>query len=351
MCSAKKSDMEAAPKTVSVIIPVFNGEDTIAAAIDSALAQESRGEIEVIVVNDGSTDATSSVLDAYRGRVTVLDRVNGGPASARNAGVRASGGEYIAFLDADDIWMSGKLEKTVAAFDDDIDAAMVYTNASMIAANGEMLGTTYTPATETRAPAMQDMLSGLWNILPSTAVMKRTTFDAIGGFREEFATGHPQWEDSYFMIVAREQGRFIYLDEPTVLYRVAASVADSLKRRRVWKTDSENSETVRVDRYVRNSELMQRLVRERFGDRAVRLISAIRRATAGLLVSVGLTAMLDYDRIFARRCYRLALHYDPINAKTYVRIAWTYLPVRVARAVSAALPSRIQRAVSGPAHA
>ena len=72
---------------------------------------------------------------------------------------------------------------------------------------------------------------------------------------------------------------------------------------------------MRVDRYVRNSELMQRLVRERFGDRATRLIAAIRRATAGLLVSVGLTAMLDYDRVFARRCYRLALHYDRSNAE------------------------------------
>jgi glycosyltransferase involved in cell wall biosynthesis len=343
--------MEAVRKIVSVIIPVFNGAATVAAAIDSALAQEFGGELEVIVVNDGSTDATSSVLDAYRGRVTVLDRVNGGPAAARNAGVRASRGQYVAFLDADDIWMPGKLEKTLEALDSDSGAAMVYTNASMIGAGDEMLGTTYTPAAERRAPTMEDMLSGLWNILPSTSVMKRTTFDAIGGFREEFATGHPQWEDSYFMLVAREHGRFVYLDEPTVLYRVAGSVEESLKRRRVWKQDSENPETMRVDRYVRNSELMQRLVRERFGDRAMRLLAAIRRATGGLLVSVGLTAMLDCDRIFARRCYRLALHYDPFNAKTYLRIAWTYLPERIARTISAALPPRIQRAVSGPAHA
>jgi glycosyltransferase involved in cell wall biosynthesis len=343
--------MEAVRKIASVIIPVFNGAATIASAIDSALAQEFGGELEVIVVNDGSTDATSSVLDAYRGRVTVLDRVNGGPAAARNAGVRASRGQYVAFLDADDIWMPGKLEKTLEALDSDSGAAMVYTNASMIGAGDEMLGTTYTPAAERRAPTMEDMLSGLWNILPSTSVMKRTTFDAIGGFREEFATGHPQWEDSYFMLVAREHGRFVYLDEPTVLYRVAGSVEESLKRRRVWKQDSENPETMRVDRYVRNSELMNRLVRERFGDRAMRLLAAIRRATGGLLVSVGLTAMLDCDRIFARRCYRLALHYDPFNAKTYLRIAWTYLPERIARTISAALPPRIQRAVSGPAHA
>jgi glycosyltransferase involved in cell wall biosynthesis len=348
--------MQAVRKIVSVIIPVFNGQDTIAAAIDSALAQEFGGDVEVVIVNDGSTDATASVLDVYRGRVTLLDRVNGGPAAARNAGVRASHGEYVAFLDADDIWMPGKLEKTLAALDRDSDAAMVYTNALIIGADGELRGITYTPADERRAPTMEDLLSRLWNIIPSSAVMKRATFNAIGGFREEFATGHPQWEDSYFMLVAREQGRFVYLDEPTVFYRVVASVAENLKRRRVWKQDAENAETMRaetmrIDRYVRNSELMQRLVRERYGDRAARLQIAIRRATAGLLISVGLTAMLDYDRIFARRCYRRSLHYDRFNAKTYVRIAWTYLPERVARAISTALPPRFKRAVSGPAHA
>ena len=159
--------MNSARKTVSVIVPVFNGKDTIAAALDSALAQEFGGDVEVIVVNDGSTDATSSVLEAYRGCVTVLDRVNGGPAAARNAGVRASHGEYVAFLDADDIWMPRKLEKTLAALDSDGGAAMVYTNALMMAAGGEMLGTSYTPEKEKRAPAMEDMLSGLWNILPA----------------------------------------------------------------------------------------------------------------------------------------------------------------------------------------
>jgi len=343
--------MNSLRKVVTAIIPVFNGEATVAAAIESAFAQEFDGELEVIVVNDGSSDGTARVLDAYRGRLTIIDRDNGGPASARNAGVRGSHGECVAFLDADDIWMPGKLAKTLAALDGDPDAAMVYTNASMINAGGGLLGTTYTPAAEKRAPTMDDLLRGLWNILPSTAVMKRATFDSIGGFREEFATGHPQWEDSYFMIVAREHGRFIYLDEPTVFYRVAGSVEESLRRRRVWKDGADNAEAMRVERYTRNSELMQRLVRERFGNRAIRLTGAVRRATAALLVSVGLTAMLDCDRDFARRCYRLALRYDRFDSKTYVRLAWTYLPERAARTISAKLPQRLQRAVCGPAQA
>ncbi|MGC1191795.1 MAG: glycosyltransferase family A protein, partial [Candidatus Binatus sp.] len=157
---APPPDMETERRIVSAIIPVFNGEATVAAAIDSALAQEFDGGVEVIVVNDGSTDATSTVIEAYRGRVTVLDRVNGGPAVARNAGVRAARGEYVAFLDADDIWMPRKLEKTLAALDRDSDAAMVYTNALTIGIDGEMRGATYTPAGEMRAPTMEDMLSG-----------------------------------------------------------------------------------------------------------------------------------------------------------------------------------------------
>ena len=339
--------MNSAPKTVSVIIPVFNGQATIAAAIDSALAQEFRGDLEVIVVNDGSTDSTLSVLDAYRGRVTVLDRANAGPAVTRNAGVRASHGDYIAFLDADDIWMPGKLAKTVAVLERESDVAVVYTNALIIDATGNRLGSTYTPADQKHAPAMEDMLSEFWNILPSSAVMKRATFDAVGGFCEQFASGHPQWEDSYFMIVAREIGRFVYLDEPTVLYRVTPSVKESLRRRRVSK---QNTDPRRVDSYTRNPESMLRLVRERYGDRAARLIARIRRRTVNLLVGVGLTAMLDYDRASARRCYRLALNYGPLNLKTYLRLAWTYLPESLARSISITLPRRFQRAVCGPAY-
>jgi glycosyltransferase involved in cell wall biosynthesis len=337
-------------KTVSVIIPVFNGERTIAAAIDSALAQEFDGEIEVIVVNDGSTDATATVLDAYRGRVTVLNRENRGEGAARNAGVRESRGEYLAFLDADDIWLPGKLSKSLAALDRDRGVAMVYSNAWKIGAGGEPLGVTYTPEAQKRAPAMEDLLSGLWSILPSTMVMTRAAFDRAVGFAGEFGT-FPKWQDTWFTLRAREAGAFAYLDEALVLYRVATSVAGDLERHQIRKHDALDTRLKRIEGFIHGSETIQRLVRERFGDRAALLIAAIRRATVDLLAGAGLTAMLEDDRILARRCYGLALRYGPFNAKTYVRIAWTYLPQPVARAISAVLPARIQRAVSGPAQA
>jgi hypothetical protein len=192
------------------------------------------------------------------------------------------------------------------------------------------------------------MFSVLWNILPSSTVMKRTTFDKIGGFRDEIGARHPKWEDTYFMMEARQHGHFIYLDAPTMLYRVPSSVADGLMRRRMW---NQGDARARVERYVGNSEFVQRLVAERFGDCAVRVIVAMRNATADLLVSIGLTAMTQGDRQFAREAYKTAALYRPHDLKNYLRLAWTYLPEEMARAASTLFPSKIRRAIAGPAQA
>lgn len=95
--------------TISVVIPVYNGAYLIGTAIDSVLAQTRRPE-EIIVVNDGSTDETLHALLPYRHAITVITTTNRGVASARNAGIRAARGEWIAFLDADDVWDPDKLE-------------------------------------------------------------------------------------------------------------------------------------------------------------------------------------------------------------------------------------------------
>ena len=96
-------------KTISVVIPVFNGERYIAAAIDSVLNQ-TRPEDEVIVVDDGSSDSTAAVLLSYGGRITVISQPNRGGADATNQGVAAARGAVLSFLDADDLWTPCKLE-------------------------------------------------------------------------------------------------------------------------------------------------------------------------------------------------------------------------------------------------
>jgi len=99
----------------SVVIPVYNGEKFIARAIDSVLAQ-TMPAFEIIVVNDGSRDGTAEVLAAYGDRIRVISIPNGGVANARNMGIKAVRGDFVAFLDADDIWVPEKLAKQLEAF-------------------------------------------------------------------------------------------------------------------------------------------------------------------------------------------------------------------------------------------
>jgi glycosyltransferase involved in cell wall biosynthesis len=101
---------------VSVVIPTFNRAATVVRAIESVLQQTYR-PIEVIVVDDGSTDGTQEVLKAYGSALVYLRQDNAGPAAARNRGIRESQGGLIAFLDSDDVWLAAKLERQVAVLE------------------------------------------------------------------------------------------------------------------------------------------------------------------------------------------------------------------------------------------
>jgi glycosyltransferase involved in cell wall biosynthesis len=103
--------MAASPK-ISVVIPVYNRADVIGRAVDSALNQTVKPE-EVIVVDDGSTDNLTGILRKYGDRVQYISQDNKGPSAARNRGIKAAGGDYIAFLDSDDAWLPDKLEKQI----------------------------------------------------------------------------------------------------------------------------------------------------------------------------------------------------------------------------------------------
>ncbi|NOY98886.1 MAG: glycosyltransferase family 2 protein [Chloroflexi bacterium] len=108
---------------VSVIMPVFNGEKYLCEAIESIVSQTYH-HLEVIVVDDGSTDGSSDIVESFH-QVQYLFQDNAGHAAARNRGIRAAKGEYIAFLDADDLWMPEKLTLQMAAFNADAELDIV----------------------------------------------------------------------------------------------------------------------------------------------------------------------------------------------------------------------------------
>jgi glycosyltransferase involved in cell wall biosynthesis len=117
---------EQAP-AVSVVMPLFNKERFIESALDSVFGQTFR-DYEVIVVDDGSTDGSADRIRPRQSRLRYVRQENAGPGAARNAGIRLARGRYIAFLDADDLWLPEKLQEQVSFMASHPDVAMCSTN-------------------------------------------------------------------------------------------------------------------------------------------------------------------------------------------------------------------------------
>jgi len=121
-------------KTVSVVIPAYNVGTYLVEAIKSVLAQTYK-DYEVIVINDGSTDETVRLLKPYANRINYIYQANKGPARARNIGIKASKGKYIAFLDADDIWLPEKLALQVQLMENYPEIDLVFSDLAPINRN------------------------------------------------------------------------------------------------------------------------------------------------------------------------------------------------------------------------
>src|SRR5215471_9275789 len=103
------------PSLISCVVPVFNGERYLSETLDSILAQTYR-PLEIVVVDDGSTDRTADVVASYHDEVHYFKQANTGVPAARNLGISRAAGAFIAFLDADDLWHPEKLERQMACF-------------------------------------------------------------------------------------------------------------------------------------------------------------------------------------------------------------------------------------------
>lgn len=168
--------------TVSIIIPVYNDEKHVAQAIESALAQTLK-EVEVIVVDDGSTDGTPAVLKRYQERITHIRQENRGLAGARNTGIRASRGKYLCFLDSDDTFTPEKAEIQTACLNDDPHAGLCYGGwLDVSISTGEVLRD-FSLARPERDPKV-DVLPPHFPVF--SALIRREWCDRVGLFDEEF---------------------------------------------------------------------------------------------------------------------------------------------------------------------
>ena len=190
---------------VSVVIPVFNGERFLREAVQSVLDQK-YSPIEIIIVDDGSTDGTAAVARSLGESVRYLYQANQGPAASRNRGIELTQGSLIAFADADDLWPSEKLEVQLPYLINDPPIEIVMGRIQQVRLSKSVNGQTH--AEEFAEPAFSVNLG--------SAVIRKSVFERVGLFDESMRYS----EDVDWFMRAREAGAAIVtIDTVTLLYR------------------------------------------------------------------------------------------------------------------------------------
>jgi glycosyltransferase involved in cell wall biosynthesis len=218
--------------TITAIIPLYNGRDFIKSAVESVLAQ-TLPPTELIIVDDGSTDHGADIVEqlAQSHPLKLLRKANGGQSSARNHGVANSGGDLIALLDQDDIWYPDHLRELVKPFMEQrpVELGWAYSNLDEMDREGMLIGhnvldncTTPHPKDNLFTCLREDMF-----ILPTSSMISRTAFEALGGF-DESLSGYE--DDDLFLRMFRAGYDHVYIERALARWRVHATSASYSKR-------------------------------------------------------------------------------------------------------------------------
>lgn len=327
---------------VSVIIPTYNRAADCRRAVESVLAQSHR-EVEVIVVDDGSEDATRETIEGLNSRVVYLRQENAGVVAARNRGLAAAQGEFIAFLDSDDLFLPWKLEAQLAALRFYPQAGMVWTD--MVAVNaegreihpkyltsmysayryfnreerlreGERLGRVWPTApsalTERRTfMANLGVQMFLGNLVHTSTVLLRRECQQVVGFFDTALVKSGEDYDFHYRVC--RLGPVVYLDVSSIRYRVGA--ADQLTNsqfhifmayntlRTVSKALAETGGKIALPRHV------------------------IHQRMSAVYFWIGQDETNQHNRRRARHAFARSLVWWPFNLRALIFFAVSFLPI------------------------
>lgn len=336
---------------VSVIIPTYNRAKECRISVESVLSQ-SHGNVEVIVVDDGSSDNTKDTICGLDDRVKYIWQANAGVSAARNTGLDAATGEYVAFLDSDDAWLPWKLEAQLSVLRSFPDAGMVWTDMEAVDEKGAILEESYLKLMygaysffdretcfQTKRP-----LSEIWGGCPavfadrkcysgnifswmfmgnlvhtSTVLLRRDRQIKVGLFDVGLIKSG---EDYDFHFRTCRLGDVAYLDAPSILYRVGA--ADQLTENRylIWVARN-NLKTINKMLTVAGGEI-------RLPHRMIREHLAWSHAWVGF-------STFDENMSEARSYLLRSLQYSPLQARVAAYLLLSLLPPRVVRGVREAM--------------
>ncbi|MDX9715165.1 MAG: glycosyltransferase [Dissulfurispiraceae bacterium] len=216
---------------ITVLMPCFNAERFLRNTLESVLSQK-YDDFRVIVTDDGSNDNTAAILEDYSDRITILkhaDNRNHGQAAALNLGLLNTESEYIAFIDADDIWHPDKLAKQAAILDQFEDIGLVYTNGNVINSVGKelysMLDSQHVETNERGS-----ILFNCYIRTPSTVMVRREALLKAGMFKKDMlAADHDMW------IRMHEITKFYYMPEKLAGYREHSAQISRQKAITMWE--------------------------------------------------------------------------------------------------------------------
>lgn len=291
---------------VSIIIPVYNGSNYLAEAIDSALAQTYKN-IEIIVVNDGSCDdgATEKIALSYGDKIRYFPKENGGSSSALNCGIRNMTGDYFSWLSHDDLYEPQKIEKSVAMIDEKIaDRQVVICGGSLIDADGNKI---FHPkrnlvGTVDSVEIFEEFRQG-FNINGCAILVPKTIIDTVGFFDENFVYVN---DTDYWYRIAVGDYIFTGFDEPLVKTRMHSGQVSVKKANLFVKESAILAEKVFGNLFTdtdRNLDKIKIFMKKSAIDRNAKAVKhAFSKLRAQKKVSV-----LDYIVILGYRIYGFGL--------------------------------------------
>jgi len=319
---------------VSVIITVYNGERYLKEAIESILAQ-SFGNFELVIVDDGSTDDTSKILEHYKNKdsriKTITHTTRMGQSKARNEGINNSSGEYIAILDADDISLPYRLEEQVKFMESHKEIGLVGSAAYEIDEKGNILGVI--PVIECNKDIQKELL--VRNCFVHSSIMfRREIFRKIGGYREEFIVA----EDYDFILRIAENYKVHNLKRILVKRRVNLQ-GISIAKNRLQKRFKMLAQQLAYQRRVKGQENMEEALKKIIGELCLdsacdTFFRKIKEKWEKCWViskkyyGYGCIHFYKGNLKSARNLFLFSLKHNPFNIKAYFGIGATFLPFR-----------------------
>ncbi|HOW36379.1 MAG TPA: glycosyltransferase [Candidatus Omnitrophota bacterium] len=292
---------------ISVIIPTFNSELYIKECLDSALSQTYKN-VEILVIDDGSADKTRALLSSYEGKIRYYTQQNRGVSSARNLGIKESRGEYIAFLDSDDAWLTTKLEFQIEFLENNKDFSCVFSDVEFFDSQSTTIGFSRRRKNIPHNGKLSISTLLRFAPFPSSVLVRSDVFREVGVFDEQLRRAGDI--DLFLRIAPRYLMGLI--EKPLTRYRIhGKSISQSL--------DSYETLISVIDRFVTKNRIILKLnprdvnsayykVHIDFGKHLL-FLNKLEEARVHIKIasSYKLTheCLLLYSKIFLKRCIRL----------------------------------------------